>query len=385
MQNELIKKGIVISGVLLIGVGICALTWFFLREHAVQTSRPFSSNDIDSADNQTTVRPAQTNTIPDDEKSLMEKERAVQRAKSVLISRLSEEQRARPSMQKMLEVIDSPDFLDLLDKDLTERQWNDFMESRGVEVVREYSGLLRKFVPDIELADYEPVVRLKLAELFLAAEPVDLTDSVAAARQRSLVYLELGKELSQTDMAAAAWFIETFGEDRDVAFRSNASSDNPAFVWMTDVQQNAVSIVANAETTGIDTSETQESASSWDLSSVVESSSVNGSETEEPATLDTSQRATMTDAEIMAEIEKSLTRQSPDMPTNKSPDTPGEIQSNLETTLKAQFSSERFDRAMNTLDQYGPEEGLRRLRENDPEIARQIENAKQHNREEVSR
>lgn len=45
----------------------------------------------------------------------------------------------------------------------------------------------------------------------------------------------------------------------------------------------------------------------------------------------------------------------------------------LETTLKERFSSDRFDRAMDTLERYGPEEGLRRLRESDPEIAEQVE------------
>jgi len=384
VKNELIKKKIIILGVLLIGGGICVSTWFFLREHTVRTSRLFSSNDIDSADNQTTVQHSQTDTISDDEKPLMEKERVVQRAKNALMSRLSEAQHANPSMQKMLEVMDSPEFLDLLEKDLTERQWNDFMESQGVEVVREYPGLLRKFVPDIELADYEPVVRLKLAELFLAAEPVDLTDPVAASLQRSSVFLELGKELSQTDMAAVAWFIETFGEDRDAAFQPDASNDSPAFVWMTDVQQNAGRIVANAETTGIDTPETQESAPSWDLSSVVESPSVDSNETEEPTTLDTSQRTTMTDAEIMAEIEKSLTPKTSDIVTNERPEMPGKIQSNLETTLKSRFSSERFERAMSTLERYGPEEGLRRLKENDPEIAKQIEQHRNRSRSEDS-
>ena len=45
----------------------------------------------------------------------------------------------------------------------------------------------------------------------------------------------------------------------------------------------------------------------------------------------------------------------------------------LETTLKERFSSERLDRAKDTLERYGPEEGLRRLREDDPEVARQME------------
>lgn len=51
----------------------------------------------------------------------------------------------------------------------------------------------------------------------------------------------------------------------------------------------------------------------------------------------------------------------------------------LEVRMKERFSSERFERAMDTLDKYGPEAGLRRLRENDPEIAEQLQ--RQRNRE----
>ena len=48
----------------------------------------------------------------------------------------------------------------------------------------------------------------------------------------------------------------------------------------------------------------------------------------------------------------------------------------FEVRMKEQFSPERFERAMSTLDRYGPEEGLRRLRESDPEVANQIENSR---------
>ena len=56
----------------------------------------------------------------------------------------------------------------------------------------------------------------------------------------------------------------------------------------------------------------------------------------------------------------------------------------LEASLKEQFSSERFGRAMDTLEQYGPEEGLRHLKENDPEIAKQIERHRNRSRSEDS-
>ena len=75
----------------------------------------------------------------------------------------------------------------------------------------------------------------------------------------------------------------------------------------------------------------------------------------------------------------------------QAPTTPPTVEG-LEASLKEQFSSERFERAMSTLEQYGPEEGLRRLRENDPEVAKQIEQHRNRSRsgdsdksEEVSR
>ena len=55
--------------------------------------------------------------------------------------------------------------------------------------------------------------------------------------------------------------------------------------------------------------------------------------------------------------------ESPELPTNQS----------FETALRTQFSPERFNRAVKTLNQYGPQEGLRRIKESDPEVAKQVE------------
>ena len=45
----------------------------------------------------------------------------------------------------------------------------------------------------------------------------------------------------------------------------------------------------------------------------------------------------------------------------------------IETQLREQLSAERLDKAQQFIDQYGTEEGLRRLRESDPEAAQQFE------------
>lgn len=56
---------------------------------------------------------------------------------------------------------------------------------------------------------------------------------------------------------------------------------------------------------------------------------------------------------------------------NKTP-APSTIE-NLETQFRGGLSPERFNRAQQLIDEYGSEEGLRRLREMDPEAARQFE------------
>ena len=388
MKTEFVRKVMVIGIAMLIGIALCVSVRFFLYEHKAvelqgQNRSTGFSNEI-AADNLQRLQPSQKSAGNPNEDPLTKKERVTQQASSMFMSSLSEEQLATPFAQKMLEAMNSPEYFELMKSDFTIRQWNDFLESQGVPVIRGYSGLFQKVMPNMELADYEPVVRQKFAELFIAAEPVNLTDPAAAADQRSSVFLELGKELTQTDLAAAAWFMETFGEDRDMAFRWKGVESNPAFMWMSDVQQNAARIVEAAEAAGGDVSESQGAAPSWDMSSVMESPSTFYSETEVPTTPDASGSVLMTDVEIEAEIEKSLASQPRDVLSNEHPDTPGEIQSNFENSLKSQFSSERFERAMSTLERYGLEEGLRHLRENDPEVAKQVERHRGGERKETS-
>ena len=363
MKTKATRKVVFMCSMVLIGIAVCMSVWFFLRDHKAQVlqgnSTPIAHNGNRG-------------------EALLSFEESVARgAKSTFMSLYSEDELATPHMQKFLNAMDSPEAIEWM-KDMMEtgpsyRKFWDVLESQGIPVDREvFAKLFHKVFPTGEPEDYEPEMRLEMAKLFLASEPVDLTDPIAAHSHRVEVY---SKFMRQTDKNFV-WLAGFFDADWDGVHRTTS---NPALEWMTDVQRNAASIVQNAETVGVNTPEIQTSAPSWDMSSVMDPPAASDRETEEPTTLDTSQRATMTDAEIKAEIERSLTHQTPEIPTTTPPDTPGEIQNNLETTLKAQFSSERFDRAMDTLDRYGPEEGLRRLRENDPEVAKQIE---QHRKQE---
>lgn len=387
MKTKTAKKVVLMCSVVLIGIAVCILVWFFLRQHKAQVlqgnSTPIAHNNKGVAKSRNTLQPSQN---PDGNRgeALLSFEESVARgAKSNFMSLYSEDELATPDMQKFLKAMDSPEVIEWM-KDMMEngpnyRKFWDVLESQGIPVDREvFAKLFHKVFPDSEPEDYEPKMRLEMAKLFLAAEPVDLTNSIAANNQRVEVY---SKFMRQTDKNFA-WLAGFFDADWDGVHRTTS---NPALKWVTDVQQNAASIVAAAEGAGGEHSdEIGTSAPSWDMSSVSESSSISRSETEVPATVDTLENTQMTDTEIMAEIEKSLPPQPPDISTASPRDTQQVIPASLENSLRSQFSKERFDRAIDTLDRYGEEEGLRRLRENDPEVAKQVERHRSGERKEAS-
>ena len=371
MTTESVRKAIRVGSTLLVGIAISVSVWFFLQEHkTMELQSP--NQEIAVTENQISVQLSQ---LPDAE-SLTKAERGARQSRKILTSLWSEEQLANPHFQKVLEVMDSPEYAELPISHST-HEWKDFLESKGVPVTRGNPGLFTGRPPFMSLADYEPMVRHRIAQSFLAQDPVDMTDPEAATLQRAKVLTEL----DDADENGLSWFMERFGDDWKETFRVHEGMENnPAVIWMTDIQQNAERIVEDVKQARVDALEA--SVPSWDMSSVMESSKAPDSETEVPATRHHHEHAPMTDAEIEAATEKLLTPQRGKALPNKRPDTPSEIQSNLENNLKAQFSSERFERAMSTLERHGPEEGLRHLRENDPEVAKQIEQHRK--REEVS-
>ena len=366
MKTKSIKRVMIVGSALLIGVVICASAWFFLREHKAmeiqEQSQQSHQNTSTAANNQTSkiVTPSNNREGP-----LTRGEKLAQQSRSMLMSHLSPEQLSTPHMQKMLEVMDSPEFAEL-PSNFSTHEWKDFLESKGVPVTRGNPGLFTEHLPFMSLDDYEPIVRQKLAEFFLAAEPVNLTDPQAASLQRAKVLIEL----DDTDENGLSWFMERFGDDWSEAFRVHEGMENnPAVIWMTEIQQNAQSIIEAAERARVDALEA--STPSWDMSSVMESPSVSPEEIEiqspsiNTPLIEALERATIPNAETDAAATPNV---------SDAPEAPNALpaEQGLETALKARFSSERFEQAMSTLERYGPDEGLRRIRENDPEVANQI-------------
>ena len=362
-----IRKTILVVSTIFIGVAVCLSVWFVLHK----ADSPSTHEHPTISDNDPTPEHAPRRN------KLLDAEKAAQQIAGLMKADYLESGASNSQTEKLIEIMESPEFDAFLERQLKNpanlvnitQEYLDFLESKGLVLDLGPSKVFRVTYPTGEPADYEPEMRVKTAQLFLTTEPVNPQDSQAARLQRAKVLSELVKTKE-----GAAWYLGQFGDAWATALSEQAG--NPAFEWLADVQQNAASIVAAAaETTRVDTPQAQQEAPSWDMSSVMESHSASDSETEMPTTPDSSASALMTDAEIDA----AMSSQPRDIPTPQRPDSP----SDMEASLKAQFSSERFERAMDTLEQYGPEEGLRRLKENDPEVAKQVE---QHrNKESVPR
>ena len=368
-----------ISAVLavVIGIVLCGSVWLLLSKHK---SRDFNNKALTDMPN--TLHLSDTLDSNQANKMLTPAERKIQGLKDHFMSVYGEEQLATPRVQKWLALLDSPETHEHLENNSNYREWSEFLNSKGIPINWDetFNKMFRNHSPTGEPKDYESEMRLKVAKLFIDAAPAYLTDPKAATLQRINVLVEL----IEKDKAGTAWFVGHFGQDWDAALQVDPQGveHNAALEWMIDIQRNAASIVAQAEQARGESPESQASAPSWDLSSVMEGPSTSHSETEGASTSDTSTSVPMTYAEIEAEIETSLTPQLPDITTDQRLDTPGDLQSTIEASLKSQFSSERFERAMSTLDKHGPEEGLRRLRENDPEVAGQIEQHRNRSRSE---
>lgn len=95
--------------------------------------------------------------------------------------------------------------------------------------------------------------------------------------------------------------------------------------------------------------------------------SVEAKEQFEKVLQETEKRVTMTDLEIEAKLEKLLTLTLPEDSTTT------DRTDRLAIKLRERFSPERFRKVIAILTRHGPEEGLRHLKEVDPEIAEQVE------------
>lgn len=272
-----------------------------------------------------------------------------------------------PYWKALYEAVNSPEYLEYqkkqdarigTDLDL----WWSFLESKGLSSGRmAQEERFREYFPTGEYADYEPEMRKRLAELFLETGlSSTATNDEASVRQTIGVLSQFRSEAEANSVWMRGYFNGYVGD----------------LEWAQEVRENAASIVTDADSVdSLPTFTEFDTVVKSTPIDVAEENSVDEPEplllSEETPIIEDVTQEPPTVEEIEAELLKTL------FPDERALRT----QSNIEEVLREQFSPQRFNAAMRTLSQYGPQEGLRRLKESDPEIAVYIERLIQRNKE----
>ena len=292
---------------------------------------------------------------PQEEKSLTIEEK-VEQSKMVL-GVLQDE--SDPYTQRLQKALNSPEYLEYLKNQegtfgVNLTAWWDFLESQGLSSGRnlQEKEFRKRFLVG-NAADYEPEMRKKVAELALA-----------------------NPELDTVGLLQAFWRQD---EDRSnyIWSRQQFNGHVGDFDWAENIRQNAASILSEFTLTEADIDTLPLPTTS---TFTPEFSPIDGiEESTDTASAPRADTRMLTDIEPVpqssevpeAELTKSIFADIPNLSTN----------ADFEKTLRERFSPERFTTAMQTLTQYGPKDGIQRLKESDPEVATHIERFLQPSKE----
>ena len=223
--------------------------------------------------------------------------------------------------------------------------WWEFLEASGIthngRILQ--AAAFEKYFPDGgDYADYEPMMELAVAEMFLE----DPSASVIDVLQRF-----------NADQPNRVWRFGYF------------NGYEGEYEWGKGIQRDAANIVANAAHPNVPSELSDPSVPesletegfSTDVGEAVRPPEGSPSDTPEeiPAFTEIETLSESFEAQFFQALETEI----PAFPT----------EAGLETQLRERFSPERFGTAAQTLHRYGPEEGLRRLKVSDPEVATHIE------------
>lgn len=273
-----------------------------------------------------------------------------------------------PYWKALYEAVNSPEYIEYqkkqnarigTDLDL----WWSFLESKGLSSGRmAQEERFREYFPTGEYADYEPEMRETLAGLFLETEL-----SATAVNDEWSVRQTIGV-LSQ--------FRET--EANSVWMRGYFKGYVGDLEWAQEVRRNAANIVTSADNSDTDPAFTEpDTPAEPTPTKVVEENLHSEPESlpfsEETLTHEDLTQEPQTVEDIDAEHLKTIFSDALDSP----------METNIENVLREQFSPKRLNTAVQTLKRYGPQEGLRRLKASDPEIATHVERFIEHSKETV--
>lgn len=259
--------------------------------------------------------------------------------------------------QKIVDALESPEYQDFLATDANSiNEILEFLASQGVEVpydkiLADVQKRFRQHFPQETADELETQMREKLTTLF----------------RQSDIQFPVPLQEPHTQDCVQEVMAEFFAEERNVVWMMERfQGDYFAFAqWAVELLQDAAPPVP-------------EMPASFDTYDARNPAQGPGLDTETSV----SNMQPQTDREPIQSRESHALKGFEDVVTESEVDTGSERipqmlelanEERLETALRERFSPERFNRALQTLQQYGPEEGLRRLKNSDPAVATHIE------------
>ncbi|MCY3739825.1 MAG: hypothetical protein OXH00_02260 [Candidatus Poribacteria bacterium] len=266
--------------------------------------------------------------------------------------------------KKAYEIIASGEFFDFFATKPTTKEFDRWWAERGFFYDPErFKKAFREYFPDGEPEDYEPEMRAKYAALF---------EGITAENEIDMVFANAAKFI--TDSRNQAWIKGYFN-------REGIGREETLTAWTSGIRQQLIHG---------DTSNDETIHGSDPVEFAIPSESDGFSQGE---TNGLSQETPPPDANTFIDVESAdisedsfpfddLLQKDPETITLETLEALESVglptEENIESQLRKQLNPERFspqrlNKAMQTLNQYGPEEGVRRLRESDPEIAEVVE------------
>ena len=334
----------IVLGVVLILVGVSAFLWFSQPadvtepHHHTREGEKHSAHDHDHHQPSTVSKTGGTNGIEE------------------FKAFFSEEQLADPIAQRMFEILESPagqEFLKSNPNGLADTFA--FFESQGIKMNHNFFiEKYRKVFPTGEPEDFEDEMRQRFTEMVGSGEPDPrnqeefnrFTNALTEFLQDERNYAWVTGRFQGNNKAFSQWVIQTL--------------QNPGPLPVEQMPETLVSEGENAFEIPRDTQDATE----------IQDPVVPPTDAAElsPETPASEGELPTTETELL----ELLTENPPEMDgENLTLELPTEAE--FEAALREQFNPERYQKAMSTLNRYGPEEGLRRLKSDDPEIAKQIE------------
>ena len=345
-----------------LGVGV----WMILQPKRMEPVKRYVTTPLKTKNGTETTKTTETTTSA---RELSPEERALKGKETFLASMefVGVDTENDPYWRLLHEAVNSPEYLEYqkkqderigIDLDL----WWSFLESKGLSSGRmAQEERFREHFPTGDYVDYEPEMRKRLAELFLEAGL-----SATATNDEKNVREALGvmARFRSEDEAHRVWM------------RGHFNGYVGDLEWAQGIRENAASIVTDIYNVDAVPAFTETDILVEPTPTEVAGENLDNEPqpllfSEETLTLDGLEQMPRTVEKIEAELLKTFFPDVPELPTETS----------IENALREQFSVQRLSAAVQTFSQYGPKEGMRRLKESDPEVATHVEHLLQRRQE----